>query len=76
MEFDTVLHEGLYILTDAGTKELFPFISVRRCASCYRDETFFLDSLKKDRRTWCVKSFEYGHTLEVTDITDELSKWL
>lgn len=74
-DFGATYQGGLYILTGLGAEELFPFVTVRRCTSCHRDETFFLDS-QKDRRTWRVKSFEYGHILEVTDLTDELSKWL
>jgi hypothetical protein len=70
-----LLHDGLYVQTDTGPVELFPFLTVRRCPDCSQDETYFLDRLGKGRHGWLIKSFERGHQLEDHDIADGLSRW-
>ncbi|HTT76433.1 MAG TPA: hypothetical protein VMF50_10695 [Candidatus Binataceae bacterium] len=74
MKSERAHSSGLYVNTDAGLKDLFPFITIYECPNCSQPETYFLDRAGKNHG-WSVKSFERGHSLEVQDVSDGLSKW-
>jgi hypothetical protein len=74
MESERSYPSGLYVKTEAGPKDLFPFITIHVCPDCSQPETYFLDRAGKNQG-WFVKSFERGHSLEVQDVAEGLSKW-
>jgi hypothetical protein len=76
LELTTPLPESLYIFSDDGAKDLFPFISVRDCSICKKREVFFLDTRDKDKDLWSVKSFENpSHIMRAEDISEGLKAW-
>ena len=70
IEREVPLPASLYIFSDEGPQDLFPFISVRECGHCGETETFFLD--KKDNSSWFVKSFEHSHSAKAQDVAGGL----
>ena len=74
IEREVPLPASLYVMTDEGPKDLFPFVSVRECDTCGELETFFLDKREKGA-TWSVKSFEHSHPLKAEDIAAALEAW-
>jgi hypothetical protein len=74
LELENPLPEGLYVQTEQGPCDLYPFVSVRECPNCGVAETFFLDRVEGESR-WLVKSFERGHEAPADDIAEGLSRW-
>jgi len=62
------LRNGLWL-------QLFPFITALHCPRCKVRETYFIDRWAGGAASATVKSFERGHTEEVTDIAEELHQW-
>ncbi|MDP9479747.1 MAG: hypothetical protein M3R38_29475 [Actinomycetota bacterium] len=67
---------GLFL--DLGGDErlsLHPFIVPMTCPGCGTEEVFFVDAWDRRRNAARMKSFEKGHTITDSGISDSLSEW-
>jgi hypothetical protein len=63
---------------DLGGQEwgpLYPFIVTMTCSHCKAKETYFIDLWDPRRDTARMKSFERGHTMNNTSVSEALTKW-
>ncbi len=63
---------------DLGGNErlsLYPFIVPMTCPACETEEVFFVEAWDRRRNAARMKSFEKGHTITDSGISDSLSEW-
>lgn len=75
--FDRALPRGDLFL-DLGRLDwvpLFPFMTTMTCSHCKARETYFIDSWDTRRGMARMKSFERGHTMPSTEVSEALTEW-
>ncbi len=78
---EVVFHRGLprgdlfLELTPNSWVPLYPFIATKTCSDCKAKETYFVDLWDTRRDTAHLKSFERGHTMSSSDVSEALAKW-
>jgi hypothetical protein len=76
---DVVFHRGLPegdLYLDLGNQSwvsLYPFVITMNCAHCKVKETYFIDTWDQRRGTARMKSFERGHTMSNSEVSDALA---
>lgn len=78
---EMILHEAprkgnLYL--DLGGEDwipLYPFIVPITCPDCNTTETYFIDAWDRKRNMARMKSFERGHTVSSSEVSDSLAEW-
>jgi hypothetical protein len=55
---------------------LYPFITSAACPRCGSAETYFVDAWDTKKGTVRLKSFEKGHTIDSTEISEALTDWI
>ncbi len=78
---EVVFHKGLrrgdlfLELHDQDWVPLYPFILPMTCSHCKVRETYFVDLWDPRRGMARMKSFERGHTMSNTGVSEALSEW-
>jgi hypothetical protein len=67
---------NLFLRLNDGQLPLHPFIASATCPRCRDTETYFVDAWDTKKGTVRLKSFERGHTISSTGISDALTDWL
>jgi hypothetical protein len=67
-----------YLFLDLGGNKvpLYPFIVPMNCPRCNDREIYFIDAWDQRRNVARMKSFERGHTMSDSSISDALSAWV
>ena len=78
---ELVFHKGLRkgdLYLDLGNQDwvpLYPFILPMTCSHCKARETYFIDIWDQRRDTALMKSFERGHTMSNSGVSQALASW-
>jgi hypothetical protein len=71
---ESLIKDDLYIEIDENRwASLYPFLISRTCSQCKTREFYFIDKWSDSRAI--VKSFEQGHTQELSDIGNAMISW-
>ncbi|HZY64496.1 MAG TPA: hypothetical protein VFE21_01275 [Rubrobacteraceae bacterium] len=64
-----------YLETGDGRIPLYPFITPATCPRCGSSETYFVGAWDTRKGTVRLKSFENGHTIDSTEVSEALADW-
>ena len=75
--FHQALRRGDLFLAQGrpGWVPLFPFVTTMTCSRCKVRETYFVDSWDTRKGTARMKSFERGHVMPSTEVSEALTEW-
>jgi hypothetical protein len=73
---EALIKNDLYIEVESDRwVSLHPFLVPYNCPQCKNREFYFIDKWPEKQKAATVKSFERGHTQNVSDIVSALSSW-
>ncbi len=59
-----------------GWVPLFPFVTTMTCSRCKVRETYFVDAWDTRKGIARMKSFERGHVMQSTEVSEALAEWV